>query len=104
MDRRQFVTFAAGAALAGGGTLTPSARALAQSSSTKSVTFGQSTSILTLDPARGSFTGYPAGYEAALCLYDRLLDFDANMKIVPQLEQSYEMSRDLKSCTLKLRM
>ena len=40
---------------------------------------------LTLDPARGAFTGYPAGYEAALCLYDRLLDFDADMKIVPQL-------------------
>jgi len=103
MDRRQFLTSAAGAALAGGSTLAPSTRALAQSSSAKTLTFGQSTSILTLDPARGSFTGYPAGYEAALCLYDRLLDFDANMKIVPQLAQSYEMSKDLKSCTLKLR-
>ena len=42
----------------------------------------------TLDPAQGAFTGYPAGYEAAYCLYDRLLDFDADMKIVPQLAES----------------
>ena len=38
-----------------------------------------------------------------LCIYDRLLDFDADMKIVPQLATSYEMSPDLKSMTLKLR-
>jgi ABC-type transport system substrate-binding protein len=67
------------------------------------VTFGQSTAVLTLDSASGAFTGYPAGYEAALCIYDRLLDFDADMKIVPQLATFYEMSPDLKSMTLKLR-
>ena len=59
--------------------------------------------MLTLDSASGAFTGYPAGYEAALCIYDRLLDFDADMKIVPQLATSYEMSPDLMSMTLKLR-
>ena len=102
MDRRQFLTLAAGSALVGA-TLASTARALAQGSAAKTITFGQSTSILTLDPGRGAFTGYPAGYEAALCLYDRLLDFDANMKIVPQIAQSYQMSQDLKSCTLQLR-
>ncbi|BCH35865.1 glutathione ABC transporter substrate-binding protein [Mesorhizobium sp. L-8-10] len=77
-------------------------RARAQASS-GTITFGQSTSILTLDPAHGAFTGYPGGYEAALVLFDRLLDFDDDMRIVPQLAESYEMSQDLKSCTLKLR-
>lgn len=69
----------------------------------KHITYGQSTAILTLDPAHGSFTGYPAGYEAALCLYDRLLDFDARMKIVPELAENFSMASDLKSATLKLR-
>src|SRR5688572_6668307 len=102
MDRRQFLTLAAGSTLAGS-TFATTVRALAQGSAAKTITFGQSTSILTLDPGRGAFTGYPAGYEAALCLYDRLLDFDADMKIVPQIAQSYKLAADLKSCELKLR-
>jgi ABC-type transport system substrate-binding protein len=81
-----------------------SVRAFAQAGSGgASLTFGQSTSVLTLDPAYGSFTGYPAGYEASLCLYDRLLDFDAEMRIVPQLAESFSMSDDLTSCRLVLR-
>lgn len=101
MQRRQFLTGVTGAAVVAA---LPAAtiRAWAQAA-TGTITFGQSTSILTLDPAHGAFTGYPAGYEAALVLFDRLLDFDANMKIVPQLAESYEMSADLKSCQLKLR-
>ncbi len=51
----------------------------------------------------GSYTLYPAGSEAALCLYDGLLTFAPNMKIVPQLAESWSMADDLKSCTLKLR-
>ena len=98
MDRRQFITLAGGAAVAASSSI----RAFAQSAS-GTVTYGQSTAVLTLDSASGAFTGYPAGYEAALCIYDRLLDFDADMKIVPQLATSYEMSPDLKSMTLKLR-
>lgn len=98
MDRRQFIALAGGVAAAASG----SVRAMAQSTP-GTVRFGQSTAVLTLDSASGAFTGYPAGYEAALCIYDRLLDFDANMKIVPQLATSYEMSQDLKSMTLKLR-
>ncbi len=69
----------------------------------KHITYGQSTAVLTLDPAHGCFTGYPAGYEAALCLYDRLLDFDAAMKIVPELAEQFSMASDMKSATLKLR-
>ncbi len=101
MHRRHFLSGAAGAAVLAAlpaGTI----RAWAQASS-GTITFGQSTSILTLDPAHGAFTGYPGGYEAALVLFDRLLDFDADMRIVPQLAASYEMGQDLKSCTLKLR-
>ena len=98
MDRRQFIALASGAAVAATGSI----RAFAQSAA-GTVTYGQSTAVLTLDSASGAFTGYPAGYEAALCIYDRLLDFDADMKIVPQLATSYEMSPDLLSMTLKLR-
>lgn len=82
----------------------PDIRALAQSGTMGSeITYGQSTQVLTLDPAHGSFTGYPAGYEAALCLYDRLLSFDAEMTILPQLAESFQMADDLMSATVKLR-
>lgn len=101
MKRRQFLTGAAGAALL---TALPlgDIRAWAQSASGV-ITFGQSTAVLTLDPAHGAFTGYPGGYEAALLLFDRLLDFDADMKIVPQLAEAFTMGADLQSCELKLR-
>lgn len=101
MHRRQFLTGVAGATLVAA-TAGHSLRAFAQAGS-GTITFGQSTAVLTLDPAHGAFTGYPGGYEAALVLFDRLLDFDANMAIVPQLAESYEMAADLKSMTLKLR-
>ena len=79
-------------------------RALAQSGGAgKTLTYGQSTAPLTLDPSHGSFSGYPAGYEAALCLYDRILDFDANMNIVPGIAESWTIAGDLLSATLKLR-
>jgi ABC-type transport system substrate-binding protein len=101
MKRRDFLTGAAGAAVLAA--LPASGiRAYAQGASGV-VTFGQSTAVLTLDPAHGAFTGYPGGYEASLLLFDRLLDFDADMKVVPQLAQSYKMAADLKSCELKLR-
>ncbi|MEO3388122.1 ABC transporter substrate-binding protein [Mesorhizobium sp. CAU 1741] len=101
MRRRQFLTSAAGAAMLS--TLPAGAiRAFAQDAS-GTITFGQSTAVLTLDPAHGAFTGYPGGYEAALLIFDRLLDFDADMAIVPQLAESFSMSEDLQSCELKLR-
>ncbi len=101
MNRREVFT-PIGTVAAAGVALHPDIRALAQAGK-ETLTFGQSTAVLTLDPAQGSFTGYPAGYEAALCIYDRLLDFDANMKIVPQLAESAAMAPDLMSATVKLR-
>jgi ABC-type transport system substrate-binding protein len=85
MKRRHFLTGATGAALISA-LPAGSIRAFAQSASGV-ITYGQSTAVLTLDPAHGAFTGYPGGYEAALLIFDRLLDFDAEMKIVPQLAQ-----------------
>ena len=58
---------------------------------------------LTIDPAHGGFSGYPSGYEAALCLYDRILDFDAHMNIVPGIAESWTIDGDLMSATLILR-
>ena len=79
-------------------------RAMAQSGGAgKALTYGQSTAPLTLDPSHGSFSGYPAGYEAALCLYDRILDFDASMNIIPCIAESWTIAGDLLSATLKLR-
>ncbi len=101
MQRRQLLSVLGNTAVAGA-LLRPDLRALAQTKR-DTLTYGQGTAVLTLDPAQGAFTGYPAGYEAALCVYDRLLDFDAQMKIVPQLAESFSFAPDLMSATLKLR-
>jgi hypothetical protein len=79
MLRRHFLTLAA-AALA--------LRAHAQGTQTSSLTYGQSVGVLALDPVHGSYTLYPAGSEAALCLYDGLLTFGPDMTIVPQLARA----------------
>lgn len=100
MKRRQFLVSAAGASALAALPAT-TLRSFAQSSSGV-ITYGQSTAVLTLDPAHGAFTGYPGGYEAALVMFDRLLDFDENMAIVPQLAKSFAMSADLMSCELEL--
>lgn len=103
MNRREVIKVFGGTAAAAA-LVRPDIRALAQSGAMGSeIVYGQSTQVLTLDPAHGAFTGYPAGYEAALCLYDRLLSFDAEMVIQPQLAASFEMADDLMSATLKLR-
>ena len=94
LRRRHFLTLA-GAVLA--------LRAHAQSTPASSLTYGQSVGVVTLDPVHGSYTLYPAGSEAALCVYDGLLTFAPDMKIVPQLAESWTMADDLRSCTLKLR-
>jgi ABC-type transport system substrate-binding protein len=69
----------------------------------RTFTFAQATSALTLDPAHGSFTVDPGATQAALCLYDGLLGFDAAMRIVPLLATGYSMAPNLMSCRLKLR-
>jgi ABC-type transport system substrate-binding protein len=102
MRRRDLLTGIAGASAASFSV--PTLRAQAQSATAPgTITYGHSTVVLTLDPTHGSFTGYPGGYEAALCLYDRLLDFDAEMNISPQLAESFKMADDLTSATLKMR-
>jgi ABC-type transport system substrate-binding protein len=102
MNRRETLTLLGATAAAS--VMLPGIRALAQSGPAGgTLVFGQSTAVLTLDPAHGTFTVYPGGYEAALCLYDRLLDFDAKMNISPQLAESFKMADDLMSATLKLR-
>jgi ABC-type transport system substrate-binding protein len=101
MQRRGFLSTLAAApmALATSGGL----RAYAQGTVTAGLTYGQSTGVVTLDPVHGSYTLYPGGSEAALCIYDGLLTFAPDMKIVPQLAESWTMAADLRSCTVKLR-
>jgi ABC-type transport system substrate-binding protein len=98
MHRRDFLTLA-GAPLA----MAIGLRAHAQGTPAAALTYGQSVGVLTLDPVHGSYTLYPAGYEAGLCIYDGLLTFAPDTKIIPQLASSWTMADDLKSCTLKLR-
>src|SRR5262249_10824285 len=78
-------------------------RGLAQTGGVRTVTFGQSGAVTALDPAQGSFASYPAGYEVAYCLYDRLVDFDEGLRFVPQLAESWELAPDLRSARLRLR-
>lgn len=68
-----------------------------------SLTMGQSTSALTLDPTHGGFTLFPGGEPLALCLYDGLLGVDANMRLIPQLARAYAMSPNPMTCALTLR-
>ena len=100
MDRRDF--FLAGAGAAAGLAARPDIRALAQQA-TGTLTFGGSTPVLTLDPGFGAFTAYPGGYEASLVLYDRLIDFDNDMKFIPGLATSWQLAPDMQSITLRLR-
>lgn len=100
MDRRNFLL--AGAAGAAAFAARPDIRALAQSAA-GTLTYGCSTPVLTLDPGFGAFTAYPGGYEASLVLYDRLIDFDADMRFVPGLAVSWQFAPDMRSITLRLR-
>jgi ABC-type transport system substrate-binding protein len=71
--------------------------------SDNSVVFGQSIPITDLGPAYGAFLKYPAGYEAAFLLYDRLVSFDADLDIKPQIAESWDVSPDQKTITFHLR-
>ena len=68
-----------------------------------SIVYGQSIAVTGLDPANGAFTNYPAGYEVAFALYDRLVTFDENLAIGPQLAESWEISDDQTAVTFHLR-
>ncbi len=68
-----------------------------------SLVYGQSVAVTGLDPANGAFSNYPAGYEVAFALYDRLVTFDDELNILPQLAESWEISDDQTAVTFKLR-
>ena len=68
-----------------------------------SIVFGQSTAVTDLGPAYGAFLMYPGGYEASFAIYDRLVTFDENLNIKPQLATSWSVSEDQKVITFKLR-
>src|SRR5262245_66359592 len=78
-------------------------RALAQATAGRTLSYGQSGAVTALDPAQGAFASYPAGYEVAYCLYDRLVDFDESLNIVPQLAEGWQSAPDLKSVRFRLR-
>jgi len=99
MDRRSFLAGTAAAAIALG---LPDIRAMAQTAS-GTLTYGCSTPVLTLDPGFGAFTAYPGGYEASLVIYDRLIEFDTDMKFTPGLATRWELAPDLQSIRLTLR-
>ena len=101
MYRRKAIGLIAGAAIPP--VLLSARDALAQAAPGKTLTYGQSTRVVTLDPAQGAFSTYPGGYEVAYCLFDRLVDFDKNLKIVPQLAVSWEGAADARSVRFKLR-
>lgn len=100
MDRRKTLGALGGLA---GAPLLGMRDAFAQSAPGKTLTYGQSTRVTTLDPAQGAFSTYPGGYEVAYCLYDRLVDFDKNLKIVPQLASGWDLAADAKSVRFRLR-
>lgn len=68
-----------------------------------SLVFGQSLPVTDIGPAFEAFLNYPAGYEVAFVLYDRLVTFDENLAFQPQLAESWTISDDQKSMTFKLR-
>jgi ABC-type transport system substrate-binding protein len=67
------------------------------------IVYAQSVPVTTLDPARGAFLAYPAGYEVAYVLYDRLVSFDPAFTIQPQLATSWTTSDDGLAWTFTLR-
>jgi ABC-type transport system substrate-binding protein len=67
------------------------------------IVYAQSVPVTTLDPARGAFLAYPAGYEVAYVLYDRLVTFDPSLAIVPQIATAWETSDDGLTWTFELR-
>ena len=78
-------------------------RAAIASPTDNSIVFGQSTAIVDLGPAYAAFQNYPGGYEASFAVYDRLVTFDANLNIRPQLAERWERSTDNRSMTFFLR-
>jgi len=68
------------------------------------LTVAQSVPVTALDPAGPStFLVYPAGDEAAFLVYDGLVRFTEEMRIVPGLADSWSVASDGRTWTFKIR-
>ncbi|HET9658982.1 MAG TPA: ABC transporter substrate-binding protein, partial [Thermomicrobiales bacterium] len=63
--------------------------------------YAQSAPITSLDSVNPQ--GYPAGYEATYTIYNNLVTFDQDLKIIPALAESWEQSEDGLTWTFALR-
>jgi ABC-type transport system substrate-binding protein len=100
MLRRTALSLLSGAAIA---PLAGWRDAIAQAAPGRPLTYGQSTRVTALDPAQGAFATYPGGYEVGYCMFDRLVDFDADLRIVPGLATRWEVAADVMSVRFTLR-
>ena len=65
------------------------------------LTFGQESDVATLDVAKN--LAQPADRNISLAVYDPLMEYDEDGKLVPFLAETFEASDDLKTYTLELR-
>lgn len=75
------------------------AAALQEASGT--LIYAQSAPITSLDSVNPQ--GYPAAYEAVYTIYNNLVTFDQDLKIIPALAESWEQSEDGLTWTFALR-
>jgi len=68
------------------------------------LTFAQSAAVTALDPAGPpAFLSSPATWEAAWLIYDGLVRFTDEVKIVPELATSWRVAQDARTWTFKVR-
>lgn len=79
------------------------ALALSTAAAQERIVYAQSVPVTALDPAQGAFLAYPAGYEVSFAIYDRLVTFDENFDLAPQLAASWSASEDGLTWTFELR-
>ena len=65
------------------------------------IVFGVESNVASLDPA-GSLA-QPSDVLTALAIYDHLIDYDANAKLIPSLATEWSSSEDLMTWTIKVR-
>ncbi|HEX6443654.1 MAG TPA: ABC transporter substrate-binding protein [Streptosporangiales bacterium] len=101
-SRRQFLWFSAGAtgvvALAGCGGKSPQGGGKPKKGGT--LTIGQADNPTTLDPQD---TNDNLSFSIEKTMFERLIDFDQHMKLVPSLATAWHASADAKEFTLDLR-
>ncbi len=83
-------------------TAAPTAKPAAEAKpGTGRLVYAQNLAIKNLDP--GNPLDYPSSYDGLYAIYGRLVTFDADMKVKPDLAESYSVSEDGKAWTFKLR-